>query len=456
MFSNSLRRFATEASKAASRTSDVVIVGAGPAGLTLATALKANPVTCHLDVNVIEGASLAPVKLFQASPPVEYTNRISSITPVSVKYLETIGAWQHIVEDRIKPFDNIIAYDGVTNAKIDFDGFELGTMCENVNLQASLLTRLQELGLADKIHDSTKVTDISNNHANKPVVTLSDGTSITTDLLVGADGFNSPVRKFAGIESRGWPYGAWGVVAVLKLKYEDFRSIAWQRFLPTGPLALLPLPGDNATMVWSCPAELAPVLVKLPAKYFVALVNAAFVVLPVDLAYYYGLAKDGKLEDMYDDIQWRLAKTLEKSNVEDFPIEVEAVIDNTRARFPMKMSHADSYVAERVALVGDAGHTTHPLAGQGLNMGQGDVKALVAALELGVQRGLDVGSSLALEPYWSNRWPENHVLLGVVDKLYKLYGTDWEPVVGIRSFGLNLVNSIPMLKDFMIGRVSGK
>lgn len=446
--------------------SDVTIVGGGPAGLSLAAALKSNTTTSSLKISLIEGGSLDPVRSFYDNPPPNFTNRVSSITAQSIDYLQNnIKAWQYINEDRIAPFDNIVAYDGLSNSKIEFDNDEMGTMCENINLQSCLWQRIQEINDPEnlKVLDKTKVASIAHENSDDlvnswPVVQLDNGDSIMTRLLVGADGFNSPVRKFAGIVSRGWAYDRWGVVATLKLKYEDFRSVAWQRFLPTGPLALLPLPEKNATMVWSTTPELSKLIINLPEKYFIPLLNCAFVLPQVDLNYYYGLIKQEKFDEMLDDIEWRFEQYLSKPeiNIEDYPVEIESVLENSRARFPLKLSHADTYVANRVALVGDAAHTTHPLAGQGLNMGQGDVKSLVSALEKAMERGLDIGNLLSLEPYWSERFPENHVLLGVVDKLHKLYSIDWEPVVAVRSFGLDAVNSLPMLKDFMMKQISGK
>ncbi|GMM36999.1 putative N,N-dimethylaniline monooxygenase [Saccharomycopsis crataegensis] len=459
----STRYFSTSIPRQQQHLTDVAIIGAGPAGLSLAAALKANPTTKSLSVGLIEGSSLDPVKNFSQSPPENFTNRVSSITAQSVDYLEHIGAWKFIDQARIEPFDNIVAYDGLSNSRIEFDNMEMGTMCENINLQSCLLQRIEELNDPTlKIWDSTKVTNIANDTDDAangwPVIQLSNGDSVKTRLLVGADGFNSPVRKFAAIESRGWAYDRFGVVASLKLKYEDYRSIAWQRFLPTGPVALLPLPEKNATMVWSTTPELSKLLVGLPEDVFIALANCAFVLPQVDLNYYYTLAQNEEYDELLSDIKWRFENYTSKPtiDIEDFPIALESVIPQSRARFPLKLSHADSYVSNRVALVGDAAHTTHPLAGQGLNMGQGDVKSLVESLELAMKRGLDIGNLLALEPYWAQRWPENHVLLGVVDKLHKLYSIDWSPVVAVRSWGLDVVNSLPMLKDFMMKQVSGK
>jgi ubiquinone biosynthesis monooxygenase Coq6 len=136
------------------------------------------------------------------------------------------------------------------------------------------------------------------------------------------------------------------------------------------------------------------------------------------------------------------------------PIRVAGVQDGSRASFPLSMKHSDTYISERVALVGDAGHTTHPLAGQGLNMGQSDVSSLVAALQDASIRCLDIGSPLALEPFWKAAYLSNHLKLGVFDKLHKLYSTDFGPIVALRSWGLSAVNQSSIVKRFLMHNAS--
>ncbi|ODQ80345.1 hypothetical protein BABINDRAFT_7785 [Babjeviella inositovora NRRL Y-12698] len=446
---------------------DICIIGGGPAGLTLLTALKNSPVTSNLKCTLVEGGDLQKIRSFVHEPPVNFSNRVSSLTPVSVEFLEKINAWQLVNQSRVKYYDNIVAYDGLTDAKISFEQSEIATMCENMNLQSGLLGRIQELdaGLPDSLQseilDNTRVTNIykeSDTPDDWPIVELSSGEKVKARLLIGADGFNSPVRTFAGIESRGWSYNKFGIVASLKLEMEDYRNVAWQRFLRTGPIALLPLPENNATLVWSTTPELSVLLTKISLSKFISLVNAAFICEHTDMEYFYKLARDEATTDaqLADEVSWRIGRLPAAEREEHFPMNVTDVIENTRARFPLKMSHADSYVDARIALVGDAAHTTHPLAGQGLNMGQGDVMCLVECLEVGMQRGLDIGNPLVLEPYFAKRYPENHILLGIVDKLHKIYNTDFEPVVLLRSTGLKVINSLGFMKDAMIKQISGR
>ncbi|EGW34932.1 uncharacterized protein SPAPADRAFT_58061 [Spathaspora passalidarum NRRL Y-27907] len=489
MLSRSIRYFSNSAIRAATQVApptlqDVVIIGGGPAGLSLLATLKNSPKTKHLNCTLIEGGSLDKVREFATNPPQEYTNRCVSITPKTIDYMKhKIGSWDFIHEDRIKEYQGIIAYDGQdADSRVEFDVNSIGkdnlaAMCENINIQASLLAKVESLGLEDTttIKDNTKVVDIINpltpdleNHdlneidevpgtgkLDWPIIKLSTGESIQTRLLVGCDGYNSPVRKYAQIESRGWQYNTFGVVATVKLQYEDFRSVGWQRFLTTGPLAILPLSEDNATIVWSSTPELSEILVKVNKDIFPRLVTAAMVLEETDLKYIYGLLKENP-DDLsaVEEIEWRMSKVPEVVLEERYPAAIVSVLDGSRARFPLKLSHADTYVAPRVALVGDAAHTIHPLAGQGLNMGQSDVIHLVEALEKGIDRGLDLGSTLVLESYVSNAWPANHAMLGICDKMHKLFSTDFYPLVLARGLGMKTVNFLSPVKDMMMKSIS--
>jgi ubiquinone biosynthesis monooxygenase Coq6 len=366
--------------------------------------------------------------------------------------------------DRIQDFHEMQVWDGVTGARIEFDPPASGPsktmayMTENLNLTSGLLKRLDELGNV-AVFDKSRVEKIDLGEETEdmdlrdwPVVHLSSGKTLAARLLVGADGANSPVRSFAGIESRGWDYGRHGLVATLQLEGEgwggQFSKIAYQRFLPTGPVAMLPLPGNCSTLVWSTTPENAALLKKLSPKDFIALVNSAFRLSPVDLAYMHSQT-DGQ-EDEYN---WRIQHT--PVDAEAIPQTVVGVQEGSIASFPLKLRHADTYIGERIALIGDAAHTVHPLAGQGLNMGQGDVQSLVKSIEYAVSHGQDLGTQLSLESYNSERYAANHVLMGVCDKLHKIYSIESGPLVGVRSLGLRAVNALSPVKDFFMGQASG-
>lgn len=481
------RRLASSAA-ANLRLQDVVIVGGGPAGLSLLAALKSSNITKHLSCTLVEGNSLDFAKNFNSSLPTEYTNRVVSLTPKSIEFMEEkVGNWKFMNQDRIKFYKTIVAYDSQSdNGRISFNsaGTEYGVlaaMCENVNIQNSLLQRIDELNDSLEedypkaiILDNTKVVDIkanveidsseynmNNNKPNSefdwPTIKLSNGEVLGARLLIGADGFNSPVRKVSGIVSRGWGYDKFGVVGTIKLKYEDFRSIAWQRFLSTGPLAILPLTEDSATIVWSTTPELSELLLKVDSEIFCKLIDAAMTLSEVDLNYFYKmLMKNPNDKSILEEISWRRSRINVTELESKFPLPVLSLVESSRARFPLKLAHADTYTAPRIALVGDAAHTVHPLAGQGLNMGQSDVASLISKLEKGVSRGLDLGSTLVLDEYTSDAWPSNHALLGICDKLHKIFTTSISPVVYLRGFGLLALNSMGFIKSMMVKSISGR
>ncbi|KAG9248883.1 hypothetical protein BJ878DRAFT_486422 [Calycina marina] len=440
---------------------DVVCVGGGPAGLSLLTALRSSPATSNLKVALIESQSLTPTSNFSLPAP-QFSNRCSSLTPASVQFLDRIGAWKHVDRERVQPYEEMQVWDGVSGARIEFlwpqgeKGKTIAYMNENSNLTSGLLRRLDELGGVN-VFEGEKVGDIAMGEDGKgldlrgwPVISLKGGRKLAARLLVGADGQNSPVRQFSGIGSRGWDYGRHGVVATLQLETvgADDGKVAYQRFLPTGPVAMLPLPGNHATLVWSTKPEFAAHLTTLGTRDFMAMVNAAFRLSPVDLKFMHTMQKSQAGE-----LAWREEHTtFDKLRI---PASVIGVQEGSIASFPLKLRHADTYIGERVALVGDAAHTVHPLAGQGLNQGQGDVESLVKTIKYAVTHGQDIGVHMSLEPYNAERYAQNNLLMGVVDKLHKLYAVESGPVVPLRSLGLKAVNALGPLKHFLMSQAAG-
>lgn len=341
-------------------------------------------------------------------------------------------------------------------------------MAENPNLTRGLLRRLDELP-SISVFDKTSVSSITLgpppspspspsevNLSSYPHLTLSNSHRLAARLLIGADGLNSPVRTFAGIPSRGWDYNRHGVVATVKLAPEDLerrttdKAIAYQRFLPNGPIALLALPDGYATLVWSTTPQHAAQLKQLQEEDFAAMINAAFRLEIVDIDYM-STMESGQVGEL----QWRSSVTGAKDSGSEIPRRVTSVQEGSIASFPLRMRHADTYTSERIALVGDAAHTIHPLAGQGLNMGLGDVESLAKTIEYAVVHGADIGTGLSLERYNADRWVSNNRMLGVVDKLHWLYSVRSGPVVGLRGWGLRAVDSLGPLKQFFMGKAGG-
>lgn len=474
---------------------DLVCIGGGPAGLSLISALQSKSSTKDLKIALIDGQDLTSSR--KPTNSHAYSNRCSSLTPSSVRFLQDAGAWNYINASRLQSYHSMDVWDGVSGSKIHFDQVDrsggsildtiaeaipgsrmtrskkrhetnndsaVATMCENGNLTSALLQHLAEGGQDLEILDKTKVESIQlgpEAHDDRsldlslwPVISLPDGRSLAARLLVGADGANSPVRHFSGIPSQGWDYGQHGIVATLELDqpFEEYdQRAAYQRFLPTGPIALLPLPGNKASLVWSISAQHATKLKQLPPDDFVTLVNAAFRLMVVDLNF---MLTDPSV-DMSQELAWREPNTRasETGLPKHFP-RLAGVQNGTVASFPLRMRHASTYTGHRVALIGDAAHTVHPLAGQGLNLGLADAEALAKCISTGVEHGMDIGSSWCLDDYNAERWAANNAMLGVVDKLQKLYSASSGPVVWGRSIGLDLVNKLGPLKGALMGAAS--
>lgn len=434
--------------------------------------LRTSKATSNLKVALIESQDLQKNKLYNASPDV-FSNRCSSLTPASVKNLNDMGAWLHVDASRVQPYQEMQVWDGVSDSRISFDWASATTpfaprnssqpktiayMIENLNITSTLLSRLSELGgvttfspiRVESIELGQETPDLD--LRSWPIVTLSNGKTLAARLLVGADGANSPVRTFAGIPSRGFDYNRHGVVATLKLEGPGWggpeHKIAYQRFLPTGPVAMLPLPGNMASLVWSTVPERAAKLKTLSSEDFTAMVNAAFRLSTTDLGFLHTLPAGQK-----DEVAWREQHT--SINEWNIPMRVVGVLEGSVASFPLKMRHADTYTGERVALVGDAAHTIHPLAGQGLNQGQADAAALVRTIEAAVLHGQDIGSVISLESYNSERYAANNALLGVCDKLHRLYSVESGPLVPLRSLGLKAVDMMGPLKGFFMRSAAG-
>ncbi|OKL60193.1 hypothetical protein UA08_04845 [Talaromyces atroroseus] len=483
---------------------DVVCVGGGPAGLALVAALRASPVTSKLRIALVEGQDLNKSRTWNLPPSSDFSNRCSSLTPTSISFLQKIGAWKHVDSSRVQPYQEMQVWDGQTGSKISFDWsvdtspFEdvrsVATMTENANLVRGLLARIQELEEEKKqdsgslsIFSNTMVSSIENGSKSVdgpdlsawPVVSFSATPSsssplnhtlgpIAARLLVGADGINSPVRSFADITTNGWDYQRHGVVATLSLAEDSTTATssvsqsssprtAYQRFLPSlgGPIALLPLPNNKATLVWSTKIENAAYLKSLPEAAFIAMINAAFRLSMTDLNYMLSLDPSSSssshttTETQHEnELNWRLQHTPQPPQI---PPLVTSVQRGSTASFPLRFRHASSYISPRIALVGDAAHVIHPLAGQGLNLGIGDVSALANTIEYAINHGMDIGDYLSLEPYMSARYASNTKIGGMCDLLHKLYNVPGNgPVAMARSVGLDIIDRVPWLKGFVM------
>jgi 2-octaprenylphenol hydroxylase len=386
---------------------DVVIAGGGMVGAALACALGGS----QLRVAVIESAPLARIR-----PGTEVDLRVSAITCASQRLFSAVGAWQPMTAWRVSPFRDMRVWDAAGPGRIHFDSAAigeplLGWIIENRVIQYTLLERARTLDNVDLLCPrSLSLVTLRDTSAH---VQLDDDHAFHTRLLVGADGAGSRVRRWSDIATEGWSYDQTAVVATVST--EQFHAeTAWQRFLPTGPLAFLPLQDGRCSIVWSTsPAQ---------AEHLLRLNEGDFAV--------------------------ELAQAFER--------RLGAVTGMTaRGAFPLRLQHARAYVKPRVALIGDAAHVVHPLAGQGVNLGLMDAAALAEVLLDASADGKDIGSLKVLRRYERWRRGENLLMLGMLDGFKRLFGSTLTPVRLLRNLGLNAADAAAPIKNLMARRAMG-
>ena len=319
-------------------------------------------------------------------------------------------------------------------------------------------------------------------------------------MQVGADGFNSPVRLYAGIPAFGWSYDAKGIVATIfhrpRGAYEGPNTTAYQRFLPTGPIGFLPLSPTRSSLVWSTKPDLATALLACDSAVLASMINAAFRLPYISIKYLHRRILECHAagisitpEEIQREIHWReqshgidqnsahasaLIESADQFGIppigsESFPPLVTELQPGSVASFPLRYNHAESYIGDnqgaRTVLVGDAAHTVHPLAGQGLNLGLADVECLARCIHTSLRSGGDIGeftihlsisvstkinktlgSYTALLPYGQERYLANHTMMSAIDKLHKLYSNELEPIVWARSVGIEVLNELDSVK----------
>lgn len=388
---------------------DVLIVGAGIVGATLACALGGS----RLRVGLID---VRAPRTQNDGDETAYDLRVSAITRASENIFKSLNAWQAMAERRVSPYRDMRVWDAGGRGEIHFDSAELGEphlghIIENSVIIAALLDRIESQQNVSLLLGQTIGEIVDGQEAL--TLQLTSGATLVATLLVGADGARSQLRQHAGIETRGWSYGQQAIVATVQTELSH-QETAWQRFLPTGPLAFLPLENGCCSIVWSNDDAKADELMSLDADDF----NAAL-----------GDALDRRLG------------------------AVECV--SARAAFPLSLSHAESYIGQRLVLVGDAAHTLHPLAGQGANLGLADVAALVEVISMALEGKKDIGSHNVLRRYERRRKGDNLAMMAVMEGFYRLFGTNAAPLVRIRSIGLDLMNRATPIKNFIARHAMG-
>ncbi|XP_013101345.2 ubiquinone biosynthesis monooxygenase COQ6, mitochondrial [Stomoxys calcitrans] len=426
---------------------DIIIGGGGLVGTALAAALSKNKTLADKSILLLEGAP--PFKGFDVSKP--YGNRVSAINKKTISLFESIGIWERMTNARVKPVKQMQVWDANSDALINFQhehfADDVACIVENDLMLDSIYGQLKENAPNVMVRNLSRISDVklpSKTGKNVSEVTLQGGEKFSCELLIGADGANSMVRKEMGVDVYSMDYKRMGLVATLELGDAGDNSVAWQRFIPTGPVALLPLTDKLSSLVWSTTVPHAKELLNMSSENFVDALNEAF------CKEYPKNEAAVKALDILNSMMGRNTNTLRQ-----YPPRVCGVLDKSRATFPLGFLHASSYICSGAALIGDAAHRVHPLAGQGVNLGFSDVSFLVECLAEGAYAGAKLGDKQYLMKYEQRSLMKNVPILVGIHGLHTLYTTTFSPVVFLRSLGLQLTNNIPQIKDVFMKRAMG-
>ena len=392
---------------------DLIIVGAGMVGSALALALQHS----GLQILLLDGG---PLSLKPFAQDAAFEPRVSALSAASQRILERLGAWDGIAARRTSPYAEMQVWDGSGTGQVHFSAASvhaevLGHIVENRVVQDGLLDALYEADLG--LLPGARLEQLRRS-GDDWLLTLSDGRELRAPLLIAADGANSAVRRLAGCATREWDYLHHAIVTSVRCS-KPHQQTAWQRFTDDGPLAFLPLAkADDAehwcSIVWSTtPAE---------ATRLMALDDAAF------------------CRELGKAFEWRLGEVLES---------------DPRHSIPLRQRHAKRYVEPGLALIGDAAHTIHPLAGQGVNLGFLDAAVLTEVLLHALERGENLADIKVLGRFERRRMPHNLAMMAAMEGFERLFQADPLPLRWLRNSGLNLVDGASQAKALFVRQALG-
>lgn len=389
---------------------DIIINGAGMVGLSLALALG----QAGFQVLVVEAQNITDNVLSQDE---SCDLRVVAIAKSTVRFFEQLGVWGQIKSFRLGQMENMRVWDQEFSGRVDFFSAQvleenLGYIVEQKNILHALRCTLKKLSNV-KVRTNSALQQVQKD-PSFVYCNISEKERLTAKLLVGCDGGNSWVRNISDIQAHVLSYQQQAIVATIQSK-EPHKHTAYQRFNRTGALALLPLYQDNLlSIVWSAHEDLIPGLLALSDRAF-----------------------EVKLTKEIDEVLGPLA------------------LKSQRVAFPLKQSHAKSYVADRVVLLGDAAHTFHPLAGQGVNFGLKDAQVLATVLAEAKHKKRDIGLPYLLKRYERKRRWHNQMMIYLMRAFKEGFGTSHTATTFLRNEGLDLVNRTSLFKQFFIKNALG-
>jgi 2-octaprenylphenol hydroxylase len=409
------------------QTVDVVIVGGGMVGVTAALALAAS----GLHIVLLENREFDPASLVDEVAEqlkTGYDPRVSALTCASQQLLTHVGAWPYMQQLRTSPYTDMDVWDGEGSGHIQFSSRELhelalGHIVENRVTVAALYAAAQQ------VDNVSVVTGASVEQLSEPeyaagdgysqencsrVLTCKDGSQWRTKLVIAADGAMSKVRQLASIPMLEWDYGHHAIVTTIRTE-KPHQDTAWQRFTDDGPLAFLPLDDPYCcSIVWSTSPDHAASLLELDSDAFCAALTREF---------------EGRLGD----VLWA----------------------DKRHVFPLRQRHAQYYVQAGLAVIGDAAHTIHPLAGQGVNLGLMDAAALAEQVLSAHERGEDIGSEAVLKRFQRQRQGANLQMSASMEAFKQLFGHQQPLLKLVRNIGMNALNRLSPVKQHVVMQAMG-
>ncbi|RYY77194.1 MAG: 2-octaprenyl-3-methyl-6-methoxy-1,4-benzoquinol hydroxylase [Gammaproteobacteria bacterium] len=393
---------------------DIAIVGAGLVGASLACAVAQQQRAQSLRIALIEASSDAQHYTGEAFDP-----RVVALTQASLNLLKKLDVWDEIESTRVCAYRDMHVWDGEGTAEIHFNSADvranhLGHIVENSVIVNVLRKKIAQLSQITVIQPAS-VQALEN--GNGVAIKLNNGQTVFARLLIAADGAHSTVRELAEFETREWDYGHKAIITTVQTELPN-QLTAWQRFMRTGPLAFLPLPTVNGkyfcSIVWSAQSELADELIQLSDDQFNHRLAQAF--------------------------EFKLGK-----------------INHSAERFvvPLRQRHAKNYVQPHIALVGDAAHNIHPLAGQGVNLGLLDVSALSQEIGRALERNIPLNDFSILRRYQRQRLASNLVMMTAMEAFKRLFGNESLLLTWLRNTGMRRLNSLTELKKIIVKAAMG-